>query len=144
VETAIQSLFHPTRLGLKGYPDIVPHDSAPWVLVYSGATATGQQVVRLARLSGYRVVTTASSKNFDLLRSLGADAAFDYHDTDVADKIRQVTGDSLAYGVDAITEGDSVEKCVAAFGKTGGKLIILRTLPQDFKPLRTDVEIQCE
>ena len=33
--------------------------------------------IQLAHLSGYKVVTVASPKNHELLKSLGADAVFD-------------------------------------------------------------------
>ncbi len=33
--------------------------------------------IQLAHIAGYKVVTTASPRNFDLCKSLGADAVFD-------------------------------------------------------------------
>lgn len=33
--------------------------------------------IQLAKLSGYKVVTTVSPKNFDIVKSLGADAVVD-------------------------------------------------------------------
>jgi hypothetical protein len=48
--------------------------------------------------SGARVVSTASPKNFDLVKSLGADAVFDYRDSDVVKKIKDWAGDKPISG----------------------------------------------
>lgn len=71
----MQALFHPTRLGLVEPPSKVEKEE--WVLVYGGAGSVGQFAVQLAHLAGYKVVTTASPKNHELLKSYGADAVFD-------------------------------------------------------------------
>jgi NADPH:quinone reductase-like Zn-dependent oxidoreductase len=44
------------------------------------------------------VVSTASPKNFDLVKSLGADAVFDYRDSDVVKKIKDWAGDKPISG----------------------------------------------
>ena len=55
-----------------------PFRSYPFLqfLVYSGSTAVGHYAVQLAHLSGYKVIATASQKNHDTLKSLGADVVF--------------------------------------------------------------------
>jgi NADPH:quinone reductase-like Zn-dependent oxidoreductase len=50
------------------------------ILIWGGASALGQYAIQFAKLGGFRVVTTASSKNFDLVKGLGADSVFDYRD----------------------------------------------------------------
>lgn len=46
---------------------------------WSGAAQrVGCSAIQFAVAVGYQVVTTASPKNFDLVRSLGASHAFDY------------------------------------------------------------------
>jgi hypothetical protein len=44
------------------------------------------------------VVTTASPKNHDLVKSFGADAVFDYRDPDVVQKIKDWAGDKPVSG----------------------------------------------
>ena len=39
--------------------------------------SVGSFAVQLLHLAGYKVVTVASPRNWDLLKSLGADAVFD-------------------------------------------------------------------
>jgi NADPH:quinone reductase-like Zn-dependent oxidoreductase len=47
------------------------------LFVYGGSSSVGQYAIQLAKLSGYKVVTTASKRNHQLVESLGADLAFD-------------------------------------------------------------------
>lgn len=52
-------------------------------------------------LSISRVITTASPIHHDFLRSLGADAVFDYHDSDVVDQIK-AGGANIHYALDTV------------------------------------------
>lgn len=45
---------------------------------------------------------TCSARNFDLLRSAGADEVFDYGDADVVDNIRKATNNNLRYAFDTV------------------------------------------
>ena len=51
------------------------------IFVYGGSSSVGQYAIQLAKLSGYKVVTTASKRNHELVRSLGADLVFDVSDS---------------------------------------------------------------
>ncbi|KAK5746485.1 hypothetical protein LTR17_000865 [Elasticomyces elasticus] len=60
------------------------------ILVYGGSSAMGMIAIQLAKLAGLYVVTTASPRNFELLKTeYGADAVFDYNDPSCAASIRQ-------------------------------------------------------
>ena len=48
------------------------------VLIHGGAGGVGTFAIQLARERGARVITTASAKNEQLVRSLGADVVIDY------------------------------------------------------------------
>jgi NADPH:quinone reductase-like Zn-dependent oxidoreductase len=142
--TGVQALFHKTRLELPRVPEGVSREAAPWVLVYSGATSVGLFTIQLAHLWGYRVVTTTSLKNFDLVRSLGADAVIDYRDADVVQKIKDATGDTLAYGLDTFGEGSSQEACVRALGPRGGEFLVITSPDESAAKLRADVKLKCK
>ena len=58
--------------------------------MWAGSTSVGQYAVQYGKLSGYTVIATASPKNNDLIKSLGADFVFDYRDPDVVQKIKEV------------------------------------------------------
>ncbi|KAF9465715.1 dehydrogenase [Collybia nuda] len=107
-------------------------------LVWGGASAVGQWAVQLAKQSGLQVIATASPKNHELLKSLGADAVFDYRDPDVSKKIREFSGDKLAHAVDTIAEGDTTAQVCASFGSKGGYAALL--LPA--KSTREDVKAE--
>lgn len=111
--------------------------SDQFVLIYGGSSAVGIQAVQLASLSGYRVIATASPKNFDLLKSLGAEKCFDYKSSDVVDQIKEYTKSSLALALDTISEESSVKISSQALQK-GGKLVLLLAAP---KEVRDDIEI---
>ncbi|TBU65354.1 GroES-like protein [Dichomitus squalens] len=123
--TAVQALYHPTRLGLVEPPARAP--KAEWVLVYGGSSAVGQFAIQLLRLSGYKVVTTASPRNFELVRSLGADAVFDYKDPEVVSKIKAATGDSVSVALDTISENGSQTISAESLGPSGGKVVLVLT-----------------
>jgi NADPH:quinone reductase-like Zn-dependent oxidoreductase len=48
------------------------------VLIHAGAGGVGTAAIQLAKWRGARVLTTASARNHELVRSLGADVAIDY------------------------------------------------------------------
>ncbi|TVY85435.1 Protein TOXD [Lachnellula suecica] len=102
-----QGLFQPGKgLGLA-FPDTGKGDGE-WLLIYGGSTATGTLGIQFAKLAGYKVITTCSPKNNDLVRSLGADEVFDYKDPECAAKIRKLTGDKLKYAWDTVGDGSEV------------------------------------
>lgn len=78
--TAIQCLY--LRLGLTEPSTSVtaatPAADAPWILVWSGMSSVAQFVIQLAKLSGCRVITTASPSRWDYLKTLGAVECLDY------------------------------------------------------------------
>ena len=66
--------------------------------VYGGSTTTGLLAVQFAKLSGFRVITTCSPRNYELVKARGADEAYDYHDFDkCVEGIRASVGDDLQY-----------------------------------------------
>ncbi|KAI0723729.1 GroES-like protein [Cerioporus squamosus] len=135
--TAVQTFYAPGRLGLVEPPAKVA--TPEWVLIYGGSSAVGLCAIQLARLSGYKVVTTASPRNHELLKSLGADVTIDYHDPDVVSKIKQATGDSLKYAADMIGEFKTHKVAVDAIGPSGGKLVGLSPMRNAREFARKDV-----
>lgn len=66
------------------------------VLVLGGAGHVGSAALVLARSAGARVVTTASAADLERCRGLGADAAFDYRNPALRDRL----GEALPDGAD--------------------------------------------
>ncbi|KAI8711538.1 PKS-ER domain-containing protein [Fusarium sp. LHS14.1] len=73
------------------------------LLVWGGASAVGCAAIQLGIASGYEVITTASPKNFDLVKRLGASHVFDYKSlTVVADLLEAAKGKKSAGVFDTI------------------------------------------
>src|SRR5690349_5806815 len=81
-------------------------------LIHGGSTATGLWGIQFAKLSGLTVIATASPHNFDRLRSLGADAVFDYHSPSCGPDIRKLTQNKLRYAWDCAGGGEAI--CASA------------------------------
>ncbi|KAG8427469.1 putative secondary metabolism biosynthetic enzyme [Metarhizium acridum] len=114
VVTVGQSLYQALGLPLPSEP---ARDAAP-ILIYGGSTATGIFAIQYAKLSGYKVITTCSPRNNDLVKALGAEAVFDYNDPECAAKIRAYTNDSLAIAFDTISLADSAKICEGALASS--------------------------
>lgn len=76
----------------------------------------GIAVIQLAKLSGLTVITTASPKNNDYLKSLGADYVLPYSDPNTPAEIKKITNGTLYLGYDAISEGGSTRLLINALG----------------------------
>lgn len=138
VATASSGLFLDAQLGLRRPPGSgtapVSNDA---VVVWGGATSVGSSAIQLAVAAGYRVVATASPKNFELVRRLGASTAIDYRDRRAVDQVvAAVEGFKLA-GVLAIAAGSGVACIDIAARCPGRKMVALASapLPLDDAPL---------
>jgi NADPH:quinone reductase-like Zn-dependent oxidoreductase len=88
-ETAVQALFHRLAIPVPDYSHgAVPvTDDSPELLVWAGSTSVGQWAVQIGHATGYKVITTASPKNHELLKQLGAHDVYDYRDETTPQKI---------------------------------------------------------
>ncbi|KAF2117007.1 chaperonin 10-like protein [Lophiotrema nucula] len=116
ITTVGQGLFQ--SLGLPLPPNKVSEPTP--ILIYGASTATGTLAVQFAKLVGATVYATASPKNHELVKSLGADYVFDYRDPDVGKKIREASNDSLTLAFDTISEESSAAISAAALSSKGG------------------------
>ena len=85
------------------------------ILIQGGAGGVAGFAIGLAKHLGARVITTASAKNHDYVKKLGADQVIDYHAQDFA---------QIVSGVDAVFDtvgGDVTEKSFAVL-RPGGRL----------------------
>lgn len=70
------------------------------VLIHAGAGGVGSVAVQLARHLGAKVVATASAKNHDFVRGLGATTVVDYHTQRFEDVVRDADAVFDAVGGD--------------------------------------------
>lgn len=110
ITTVGQGLYQFLGLPLPSTP-ITPGSKS--ILIYGGSTATGILGIQFARLSGLRVLTTSSPHNFDYLKSLGAEAVFDYHKPvdELGAEIRAYTDNKLTLAWDCSPTAESARLC---------------------------------
>jgi NADPH:quinone reductase-like Zn-dependent oxidoreductase len=148
--TCGQGLYQ--QMGLPGPDTADGKANGQAMLIYGGSTATGMHGIQFAKLyvtpgamrnykanddcrSGFEVITTCSSRNFDLVKSFGADHAFDYTSPTCAADIRKLTNDKLMYAWDTVSEGSSPKICCDALASSGnpkyGTILKVTDLPRN-------------
>ncbi|KAI4289287.1 MAG: hypothetical protein L6R35_001454 [Caloplaca aegaea] len=138
VTTVGQALYHNLKLPWPTEPAKTPFP----ILIYGGSTATGTMAIQYAKLSGLTVLTTASPQNFNLMRSYGADAVFDYHDPDCGAKIRAYTDNALRHVFDCISLEPSFAIDAAALSSDSSQeLHCLALLPPDTWPVERQHDV---
>ena len=95
--TAAAGLFQKDQLGLE-YPTSPPRKpTGQFLIIWGGSTSVGCNAIQLGVAAGYEVVTTASPKNHEYLKKLGASHVFDYRSkTVIKDILAVVKGRPLA------------------------------------------------
>ena len=104
------------------------------VLIHGAAGGVGHLAVQLAKWKGATVLATASEKDLDFLRSIGADRAIDYK----AERFEDVARD-----VDMVLDligGETGERSLAVL-RDGGILVSTLQPPSDGKKQGRDVRI---
>ncbi len=108
--TAWQSLFDSAHLRPKEH-----------ILIHGGAGGVGGFAIQFAKYAGAHVTTTASGRNFDYVKKLGADEIIDYTKEDFVKKVHEIDPD----GVDVVFDTIGGETLKASYNaaKTGGRLV---------------------
>ncbi|KAJ9094128.1 hypothetical protein QFC19_008080 [Naganishia cerealis] len=114
--TAAQALFAKLDLPYPlSQPERPSDDPAKCIAIYGGSSSVGLFAIQLAKFVGYKVVTTCSPRNFNLVKEYGADVVVDYHDAEVAiQEIRNVTSGRLTKALDCISADNSAILCLKA------------------------------
>ncbi|KAG9049435.1 hypothetical protein FS837_010239 [Tulasnella sp. UAMH 9824] len=112
------------------------------VLIWAGSTSVGLYAIALAKLSGLRVVTTASPKNHLLLKRVGADEVFDYKDPDTPRKIKEWSNGQIRHALDSISENGSTKLVAESMSDDGGKIITILVVKRDesFPPSKIETK----
>jgi NADPH:quinone reductase-like Zn-dependent oxidoreductase len=105
------------------------------VLIHAGAGGVGSFAVQLAKHIGATVAATASAKNTEFVRSLGADQVIDYTKGDFATAIKDV---DLVFDL----MGGDVRFHSFAVLKPGGVISHISVPPMTQPPPRSDVEVR--
>jgi len=134
ISTASAGLFEKSTLNLELPTEPARPFNGKTVIIWGGSTSVGCNAIQLAVAAGYEVFSTASPKNHEYLKTLGASQVFDYRSSTVAeDMIRALKGKSTA-GAMSIGNG-AAEKCMQILEKSTGtnKFVAMATFPMPQK-----------
>jgi NADPH:quinone reductase-like Zn-dependent oxidoreductase len=120
--TAACGLFQKDALALE-LPALNSRPRDQWVLLAGGATSVGCNAIQLAKAAGYGVVTTSSPKNFDYMKSLGADVVFDYNSTSLVRDIVAALKGKQVMGAMAIGSGSALT-CMDVLAECQGRKFV--------------------
>ena len=104
------------------------------ILIQGGAGGVAGFAIQLAKHLGATVITTASARNHDYVRQLGADRVIDYNKEDFT---KTVSGCDVVFD----TVGGDVQVRSYAVLKLGGRLVWIAPAPAGFQPTRKDVQV---
>jgi NADPH:quinone reductase-like Zn-dependent oxidoreductase len=104
------------------------------ILIQGGAGGVAGFAIQLSKHLGATVLTTASARNHDYVKSLGADRAIDYNTEDFT---KSVADCDVVFD----TVGGEVQVRSYDVLKPGGRLVWIASAPGGFQPSRKDVEV---
>jgi NADPH:quinone reductase-like Zn-dependent oxidoreductase len=126
VSTAASALFIDHKLP---FPTLNPKSTGKTILIWGGSSSCGSSAIQLATAAGCSVATTASSANFEYVKSLGASHIFDRRNPKIVDELLKILkpGDLI---VDCIGTKESQVACGEILGKIGGGKLPILNPPQ--------------
>lgn len=127
LSTSMVALFELLQLAL---PSTESRSTGKSVLVWGGSSSIGSIAIQLVAAAGYKVITTASAKNHEYVKELGATAVFDHSDPNVTSLLIEALKGSDCAGVyDCIGTDETKAACADILGKMGGGVLPVVTWP---------------
>ena len=131
--TAACGLFEKDQLALQ-LPSSSAKPTGKTLLIWGGSTSVGINAIQLAVAAGYEVITTASPRNFELVKKLGASQVFDYNSATVIRDVVEAFKDKTIAGALSMGQG-AAEACSKILASCkGNKFIAMVTYPTPNKP----------
>ncbi|OTB07893.1 hypothetical protein M426DRAFT_52731 [Hypoxylon sp. CI-4A] len=127
LSTAACGLYQETNLHLP-LPTVPPQKkSGKTFIVWGGSSAVGSNAIQLAIHSGFDVIATASPKNFDYVKKLGASEVFDYNSPSIKDDLINALKGKVSGGAIACIGGEPVAILQQVLSKAEGNKSITST-----------------
>ncbi len=120
---AAVAVVHPAA---SAYLALVVHggiQAGETLLVTGGAGHVGRAAITIAVHAGARVLATAAADDLDECRRLGAEAAFDYRDRDLAGTLRDAVGNKVDVHLD--TSGHHDFDLVTDLMARRGRIVVM-------------------
>ena len=120
ISTAAAGLYQKGFLEVP-YPTIDPKPTGKTILIWGGSSSVGSTTIQFAVASGLTVVSTASKKNLEYVKALGAHHVFDYSSaTVIQDIIATLKGNTFVGAFDAISLPESLKPTAEIVHQLGG------------------------
>ena len=132
LSTAACGLFQKDQLALQ-YPSVRSKPTGKTLLIWGGSTSVGSNAIQLAVAAGYEVITTSSPKNFEYVKKLGANLAFDYNSKTVVRDVIEALKDKHIAGGLAIGNGSAMACLDIVHGCKGDKFASMASFPISFE-----------
>lgn len=129
ISTAAAGLFQEGFLSLPlPSPSESPSPIDRTLLIWGGSSSVGSCAIQLAVAAGAEVITTASEKNFEYCKKLGAGEVFDYHAEDVEEQVvKWLKGKTVAGAFHCVGTDETIQKCAKIMDRSKGKAIVVTT-----------------
>lgn len=101
--------------------DVANLQAGETILIHAGAGGVGGMAIQFAKNVGAKVIATASQKNHDYVKKLGADEIIDYSKEDFVQKIKQKHPQGLDVVLDTVG-GETLRKSFEVT-KDGGRIV---------------------
>lgn len=127
ISTASAGLFQKDYLNLPlPSPEQPPKPLNRVLLIWGGSSSVGSCAIQLAKAAGAIIITTASPKNFEYVKALGAEEVFDYRAEDVEDQIVNWLQSKTVLGAFHARGGNgAVQTCARIVDRSQGKAIVV-------------------
>lgn len=135
ISTAAAGLYQKDFLALP-YPTLNPKPTGKLILVWGGASSVGSTAIQLAVGSGLEVVSTASKRNLEYVKALGAKNVFDYSQSSVVeDIVSLLKGKEFVGAYDAISNPETLKATAEIVDRLGGgKIATVLAAPAEGLP----------
>ena len=128
LSTAACGLFQEAPfLGLQLATEPARKPTGKTVLIWGGASSVGSNGIQLARAAGYEVIATASAKNFEYVKTLGASEVFDYKSESIIDELVKAFANRTLAGVLDCIGSQAAKDSVEVVRRTAGKCAVAST-----------------
>lgn len=127
LSTAACGLFQDTNLRLQYPTEPRQKSTGKTLLIWGGASSVGSNAIQLAVAAGYEVITTASPKNFEYAKRLGATQVYDYNRPTITEDLLNAFKDKTIAGALDCIGGTSTKVCMDIVHKSKGDKIISST-----------------
>lgn len=120
---AAVSVVHPAataHLALTVHGGLTPAET---VFIAGGAGHVGSALITFARERGAHVIASASDRDTDYCRGLGADEVVDHHRRDLPDQLNALAPDGVDLAID--TSGRQELATMIALLGQGGRIVVL-------------------